>query len=168
VLVAVEDIPAGTVIVEPDRHFVVRPFLPESVPPGSLSDPQQVRNWIAIHPIRPGTPCTPEQFRQGWPEIPANRHAITVPVAAAGQACELMLPGSRVDILRPATGVPSASFQVVLRDILVVAVNSGTIWGEAVAPDGPRQLTLALTSEEMDRLDQARSTTPLTVVLRQP
>src|SRR5262245_35434594 len=100
VLVARDDIPAGTVIAEPEILFVLRPFLAASLPADCLTDARQARNGIALRRLAKEMPCTATDFRFGGPELPSDRHAVTIQVTAAGQACDLVLPGSRVDLLR--------------------------------------------------------------------
>ena len=58
--------------------------------------------------------------------------------------------------------------KVIFHDILVLSVNSGKTWGENVALQGPRTLTVALKSEEIEEIDRVRKEEPFTVVLRRP
>jgi len=175
VLVAKKTLSTGDTIKNVDELFITKAFAPSDVPPGAITDPEQIRNRILKKSLRSGDHVTPEDMfgetgSEGLPvRLPAGYRAYGVRVSldttAAGFA---PLPLSRVDLISTVRrGDDSATYaQVLLENVLVLAADTNTdrdVTGKAM----PAQVvTLALTPQEALKLSLAQELGTMKLMLR--
>src|SRR5262245_35217059 len=56
VLVAADDLPTGTLLSDPAKQLTLKAFHPDTVPPGALLNPEDVRGKVLGRTIEKNTP----------------------------------------------------------------------------------------------------------------
>lgn len=161
VLVAVVDIPAGTVIDDPEKFFTLKEFLADTAPPDFLLDAEQVRGKMVSRGIDAGQPCGAKHFSSlPEPPLPPGMRAVSIRVNDEGRQVQA---GARVDVvvteLDPTDDKKRVS-RVVLEDIQVLTVHTNHRM-QVFA-------TLAVKPDDALKLIAAHDRGPITLLLRKP
>ena len=168
-------------------EFVVEKFAKGALPVDALRNTQDVQGKYANAPLVKSQPVRRSYLTDTPPGsvlaavIPEGRVAISVAVSDVISTGGFIAPGDRVDVLGVVTKEARDDAQIVLNDILVLAV-SGTITGAATRPagDAPADtaasrsnptgldttITLAVTLQEAQRLVQVDEVGKLRLALR--
>jgi pilus assembly protein CpaB len=153
VLVAVRDLPAGTVVKSDDVRF--RQWPEDAIDPTYLlrekgADPQKVAvGFVVLHGIEAGQPITPQRLLKPGAggflaaELVPGMHAVSLKIDAVSAAAGFILPDDRVDValtehytVTPSSGTQQASqnlakfdnkevSSIILRDVRVLAIDQG-------------------------------------------
>lgn len=161
-VVAARDLPLGTTVGSGDVR-VVR--VPASLrPDGSLSEAAQAEGRRLVGSVRAGEPLTDARFADTAPNPPGT---VTVPVRLAdGGVTELLLPGTRVDVVTVASDEQGANVLARMVTVLrVVAPTESGGPGSTSARTGPLVL-LSAPPDVASRLATASLSHPLTITLR--
>lgn len=138
-LVAVADVPAGTVLDEPTLAGAFSATrLSGGAPLGGLpADPAQVVGRRTAAALVPGEPLTLAALGGGRPAVaplvPGER-AVAVPAQAAGAAATALEPGMRVDVVASSGEGPAGRTRVIVAAAEVLAVEPGADGGFGQAP----------------------------------
>ena len=180
VVVANEDIPAGTAISAESVRLVSLPV--EAVPEGWLDDMDRVSGRIAISPFRRNEPVLETKLapvkvtRGGIATLTGqDKRAIAVHVDEVVAVAGFIQQGDRVDVLatlhtdedksRPMT-------KIILENVLVLATGEKTTDASKIAPvgnaEGPHVMTLEVSPREAEKLTLAMSEGRIQLVLRHP
>lgn len=134
VLVAATDLRVGTRLDRADAAITAAQVPAGAVLPGMRRTLDEVRDRTIVVPVAAGEPVTdavlggaegvgPEPLRTG-------ERAVSVPLAAAGAAVPLLVPGVRVDVVAPPTGgTPDARVVVASAEVLALSVPPGAELG---------------------------------------
>jgi len=57
VAVAAVDLPAGTVLDAPEKQLMLKPYLPDAVPPGAVANVEVLRGKTLVRALKQGVPC---------------------------------------------------------------------------------------------------------------
>lgn len=175
VLVAAQDLPAGTLINDPATQLRKVSFLPESVPPKPFSDPEDLRGKVIGRTLLKNAPVTAQDLsvvESLFRTTPPGTRAVTIRVHHEEVAGSLLRPGSRVDIVArfPQNDDPEkAVTKLILEDVMILVANVLN----AEPPQGSVTLsgsiiTVAVAPENVERLIEAKARGQVTVVLRRP
>jgi Flp pilus assembly protein CpaB len=181
VVVALVDLPAGTMIKEPEKSVMIKPFLADTAPVEGqrLSDIENVRNKTMGRNIAKGEPITPRDFsEQGalFRPAPPGYRAVTIRVTMESALAGFALPGAKVDLVCYRQNPANTSQNIVetfMENVLVLAVNTMRT-GDASqdAKNGvvaaPSVVTLAAKPVDAARIIWAKEKGQLTMVLRRP
>ena len=180
VVVANEDIPAGTAISSESVRLVSLPV--EAVPEGWFDDMNRVSGRIAVSPFRRNEPVLEaklapvEVTRGGIATLTGqDKRAIAVHVDEVVAVAGFIQQGDRVDVLatlhtdedksRPMT-------KIILENVLVLATGEKTTDASKIAPvgnaEGPHVMTLEVSPREAEKLTLAMSEGRIQLVLRHP
>ena len=174
VLMAVREVPPGTVIAE--EHLGVR-YLPEAYIEGRHI---RVTDKESVIGIRAGVQLKPNETVQ-WTDLAtgtsqATKLATLVRVGMRATSIQvkgvassgLVVPGDRVDVLLTTNGVNPADRTTFafMQNVLVVAV--GANFSREEGAETERILTLTVAPEDAQRLTLAQSEGTLSAVLRNP
>jgi Flp pilus assembly protein CpaB len=173
VLVAKDDLARGTFFSRPEEMVVQKSYLPESVPPGALQDPERLRyQSLTRRMIRKGEPVTLDAFQRGATQkdiisqLPPGTRGVTCSLNAfALLDSGFLVPGVRVDIIGTSWEGDNANklvTKVVLENVLVLAITEWDTWSSI------RPITLAVNMEDLERFERAKATMQLAIVLRRP
>jgi hypothetical protein len=94
--------------------------------------------------------------------VPDGKRAVSVRVTMDGAVVGFILPGSRVDVISTvpdAEDARKALSKTIIQDVIVLALN--TQGGQSI-------VTLAVTAEQADTLDDAKERGSISVALRRP
>jgi pilus assembly protein CpaB len=145
VVVAAQDIPAGTRLTE--GMLKIAPVSSQTLLQGTYTEVPALAGFVTRYPVAPGEQITPAKIglesenQEGLSFIiPAGQRAIAVSVTQVSSVGGLLLPGDRVDVIAVATASEVDSdverdFDVaftVLQNIEVLAVAQATV--EPVPP----------------------------------
>ena len=124
VVVAAEPLPVGTRLDDPASVLALAPVAERAVLPGMARSFDEVRGRTVAVPISRGEPVT-QAGLGGAPglapaPLAAGERALSVPVAAAGAAAAVLVPGVRVDVVASVTEGAAAA-RVVVADAEVIA-----------------------------------------------
>ena len=127
VVVAAEPIATGVRLDDPEAVLVLAPVPAEAVLPGMARAYDEVRGRTVAVPIAPGEPVTQAALGGspglGPPPLAVGERGLSVPVAAAGAAAAVLVPGARVDVV--ASNLDGAAeARVVVADAEVIAQTS--------------------------------------------
>jgi Flp pilus assembly protein CpaB len=129
VVVASEPIAVGWRFDDPEAVLTLTPVPVGALLPGMVRGFDEVRGRTLAVPIAPGEPVT--QAALGGapglapPPLAAGERGLSVPVAAAGAAAAVLVPGSRVDVVASNADGPMAA-RVVVADAEVIAQTSAS------------------------------------------
>jgi pilus assembly protein CpaB len=175
VAVAVSDLTWGTTL---SRNMVKTvPYLRESLPPGSFSDPAALTGRVLLSPVKANEPVlesrlAPTTITAGGiaAVVTPNSRAMSVKVDRVTGIAGFIHPGNRVDVLvtiqdREKNRAPIT--KTVLENILVLAA------GPQIEKDGKRErptqvdvITLEVTPREGEKLALAASEGKIQLALR--
>lgn len=124
VVVAAEPLPVGTRLDDPPTALALARVPAAGVLPGMARSFDDVRGRTVAVPISAGEPLT-QGALGGTPglapePLATGERALSVPVAAAGAAAAVLIPGARVDVVASA-GEGIADARVVVADAEVIA-----------------------------------------------
>jgi pilus assembly protein CpaB len=180
VVVASEDIPAGTAISAESVRLVSLPV--ETIPDGVLDDVSRVSGRIVVAQLRRNEPVLEAKLapvdvtRGGIATLTGqDKRAIAVHVDEVVAVAGFIQPGDRVDVLatlhtdddknRPVT-------KIILENVPVLATGGnagdtpkGSLVGHA---EGPHVMTLEVSPDEAEKLTLAASEGRIHLVLRHP
>lgn len=178
-VVAAQAVPAGARI---SRDAVrVQAMPPGSFPRGGVTSVGDVEGKYATLPIVPGEPLLDSKLSATPPGsslaalVPPDRLAVSIAVNDVISTGGLLAPGDRVDVLGVISKDAGANAELVLRDVVVLAVAGNLLGLESEkarkgSGDNPRSLnatvTLAVTADEARRLVQMDEIGKLRLALR--
>lgn len=153
------------------------PYLKESLPPGSFSDPAALAGRVLLSPVKANEPVlesrlAPTTIRSGGiaAVVTPNNRAMSVKVDRISGIAGFIHPGNRVDVLvtlQDQERDRAPVTKTVLENILVLAA------GPQVEADGKRErpaqvdvITLEVTPGEAERLALAASEGKIQLALR--
>jgi pilus assembly protein CpaB len=166
VLVATRDIPVGTLgsQVASGKMVATREIARSAVVPGTISNPAQIRNQIAVEPIYAGEQVTARRFgpvvQQG---VRTQLKGTYRAVQLAGDPNQLLAgtlkPGDHVDVvgvLRVKLGSDAGSEyafgRVVVRDVTVLQTSGQPEGGPRIAPSSDNWVMLRVTDSQAQKL----------------
>lgn len=173
VWVAKSDIPAGTSGDEAVKLLASKSVASRSVVPGAISNPQEIVGRVASHPVYAGEQVTVRRFtavsRQGiHGKIKGTLRAVQVTGSPQQLLAGTLRAGDHVDVVasfkykltaRPGDDDDSndddfSATRIVLRDIEVLAVSSGSTASTKLASGGQggHSVILALTDAQENKL----------------
>jgi len=173
VVVAAMDLPAGTVIKDPAKMLMLKPHLPDTVPPGSVARVEDMQGKVLAMTIDKGAPVTTKHLSMQehlFKPAPEGYRAITVRVNLESATAGFTLPGSHVDLLctlqdRGGRRVTNTFME----NVLVLAVNTHQEQPkEARVIANPSSVTLAIKPQDVARLVWAKELGQLSMSLRRP
>ena len=157
VLAAARDLPPGTLL--DDAALTTVALLPDAVPGGALTSPDQARGQRTAGAVRAGEALT--DVRLLGPGLLPPGGEVAVPVRVAEPAVAgLLRPGDRVDVLSAAPDGGDAA-RTVVSDVVVLAVPEL----DDLALDGAL-VVLAATGRGASRLAAAAVTGRLSITVR--
>ncbi|RYU63094.1 Flp pilus assembly protein CpaB [Methylolobus aquaticus] len=168
VVVAAGDIPFAAKI-EP-KHLKLVDWPSQSLPAGAVSDPKQVEGKVAQRSFVRDEPITRERLRDhlGGSTLSAmikpGMRAISLRVDDVAGVAGFILPGNKVDILGT---LPDKDSYTVLSGVNVLAVDQEAS-PEKNQPALVRALTVEVSPQQAELLDQAGHRSPLRFTLRNP
>ncbi len=182
VLVAREDMSAGTKISIPEAKFRVRLYRIGEEPRDAASDFNQVGGMVLTRDLRRGEVCTLAHLQNPLLRIalPEGKKTFSFRTTLPPEIAGFVAPGTRVDVSGQAPFDPSGQgggFRVLAPDVLVLAVNLVRFGPEDpeivqpalnVEPGKLVVLTVAITPDEAVALTGAMRQGQLTVTLRAP
>jgi len=174
VAVGAADLPWGTKLAP--EMVKTRPYLKESVPPGSFSYPESLTGRVLIAPLKQNEPIlerrlAPDSVTVGGISVivkPGNR-ALAVKGSKVLGLSGLIRPANRVDVLLTTTdpGTKREITKTVLEYVLVLA--TGTVLEENAEDGKPHPVdiyTLEVSPDEGEKLVLAASQGKLQFALR--
>ncbi len=180
VVVANEDIPAGTAISAESVRLVLLPA--EAVPEGWFDEMSRVSGRIAVSPFRRNEPVLEPKLapvdvtRGGIATLTGqDKRAIAVHVDEVVAVAGFIQQGDHVDVLatlhtdedksRPVT-------KIILENVPVLAIGENAKDASKIAPvglaEGPHVMTLEVSPREAEKLTLAASEGRIHLVLRHP
>jgi pilus assembly protein CpaB len=168
VVVAAGDIPFAAKIEL--KHVKLIDWPSQSMPAGAVSDPKQVEGKVAQRSFVRDEPVTRERLRDylGGSTLSAmikpGMRAISLRVDDVAGVAGFILPGNKVDILGT---LPDKDSYTVLSGVNVLAVDQEAS-PEKNQPALVRALTVEVSPQQAELLDQAGHRSPLRFTLRNP
>jgi Flp pilus assembly protein CpaB len=173
VLVATCDLNVGTVLSRPEVMLESKAYLPDTLPPGAITNPEDLRGKVLARAISKNMPVTVQDFTTDdalLKLIPPGSLALTI--RASSEEGALILPAARVDIIGNIPEAENAEklvTRVIVKDVVVLAVN--TERHGPFSEGGPIHntvVTVAVTPEQAEKIVAAMQRGPVTPVLRRP
>ena len=130
VVVAAEPIAVGWRLDDPEVVLTLTPVPVHALLPGMVRAFDEIRGRTVAVPIAPGEPVT--QATLGGvpglapPPLAAGERGLSVPIAAAGAAAAVLVPGARVDVVASNAEGPMAAAKVVVSDAEVIAQTTAS------------------------------------------
>ncbi len=130
VVVASEPIAVGLRLDDPAAVLTLAPVPSGARLPGMMRSFDEVQGRTVAVPIAAGEPVT--QAALGGapglapPPLAAGERGLSVPIAAAGAAAAVLVPGSRVDVVASNADGPVAAARVVVADAEVIAQTTAS------------------------------------------
>ena len=183
VLVAVQDIPAGTPGDEVVKKNLVEPreLAQKSVVPGTFSEPSQIRKLISVDRIYAGeqiaaTRFKPQAQRGIRAELKGTMRAIQVPGDPNQLLRGTLRDGDHVDVVASVKfkvkigddELERTGTRVVLRDILVLTAPGGGGAGGISEDDDSLSVQLAISDTQAQKLFYVMKNAQWTLALRPP
>ena len=170
IAVAVVSLPWGTKIT-PEK-IIMKPFLKDSLPPGTFNNSEKLTNRVVISPIKLQEPIMESRLAGG--ESGGGIGAIVTPgkraIAVKGNKViglsGLIKPADRVDILVTIKSGKKTMTKLVLENILVLATGSKLEQNAKGDPLPIDVYTLEVTPEEGEKLALASTKGSLQFALR--
>jgi Flp pilus assembly protein CpaB len=161
VVVAARNLPGGTLIDDPDTQLKKVSFLPDSLPPGAVTNPEDLRGKWLMRYLYQGTPISTEDLCIIGP-LPFGKRAMAIRVGEG--ASPKILPGCYVDILAEVTDPkntdPRRTFtKTIVERVMVLAWRFQAF---------DATLTIAVTKEQAEKLGALAGPEPFIVALRRP
>ena len=175
-VVALTDLTWGSVI---SKEMVgTKPFLGDSMPPGSIADPVSIIGRVVISPIKKGEPIldsrlAPTELNKGGVAavLGPNKRAMAIKVDKVVGVSGFVHPGNRVDVLVTMANkqgeLSTTMTKVVLENMLVLAT------GPQVEETGKQEkstpvdvITLEVSPEEAEKLALAATEGKVVLALR--
>ncbi len=168
ILVAKQNIPFGTSLSDPEKYFVEKSFTKVEEPTKALRNFDEIRGKWMARPLGSESHVTKEDLTDKgniglMADLPPGMRAIAIRVNAETLAGGFVLPRSRVDVVLT---VPNEESQIILQDMLVLAVDT-----TAARTDGQTTIiggtvTLQTTPDEAEQLAHAQANGQLRLILR--
>ena len=173
VAVAIMDLPAGTVIKEPEKMLMLKPHLPDTVPPGSVAKLEDLQNKVLAVTIDKGSPVTLKHLSMQehlFKPAPPGYRAVTVRVNMESATSGFTLPGSHVDLLCTLADTNGRRVtSTFMENVLVLAVNTlNEQPKESRVIANPSSVTLAIKPQDVARVVWAKDLGQLNMSLRRP
>jgi Flp pilus assembly protein CpaB len=165
--VAAQDWPQGTVITEPEKMFLAKPFLKATVPPKAIVNLQDLKGKELSRSIDAGMPISHSDLGflgDLFRPAPPGFRAVTVKLDPEASAAGFVFPGARVDVITAGQQDAKPSAKVILQNVLVLALTVPADKGKASV------VTLAVKPEDGVTLAEATAApgSKLTLLLRKP
>jgi hypothetical protein len=153
VLYAVRDIPAGTLLTNPEELF--RPGLPidGNKPVNGIKDYHELKGKVLTRKLLKGEACTASQLLA----LPRGRQPLTLTLDVSSRNCgAVVTPGGNWDVIGTVHLVNGPRSQIVGQDLLLLATEPPD---DGVIPS--LRATFAVTAEEGKKLLQSQGTDTL-------
>ncbi len=172
VVVAKQRVSPMLLIKEPEKYFELREF-PESVAPKkALKSLDDVKDQRLNKHVTEDTPVTSDDVmnkeQMGLSgSLPAGTRAVAIKVNAESLVGGFVLPGTHVDVVSTTRGGGAeAQSQIILQDMLVLAVDTTNVRDANTQTILGNTVTLAAKPEEATKLSLAQSLGDLKLTLR--
>jgi pilus assembly protein CpaB len=174
-VVAVRDMPLGTLLREKDMKVVNYPE--RNMPKGAVLAVKDATSKVALAPLYTNEPVLLSKLSgtttlEGFSAIiPAGYRAVSVQITDASGVAGLILPNSRVDVLFTRNGtLAEASTSTILQDVRVISTGKLLPAGQTPDPRAPKSptVTLVLTPEDAQKLELAKNQGRISLSLRNP
>jgi Flp pilus assembly protein CpaB len=160
VLVARQDLPAGTRITEPETVFRVRLYRLGEEPANAITDYSQLSGKTLNRPLASGEVCYVSDISV---RVPEGLRAIAVRTSLADPVLTALKVGTRIDLSGQVVNDGTGRYQTLAEDVLVLAVNatSEAVQGQPSNPPGNNgaqnvTITVAVTPEQAQSLAAAQ------------
>src|SRR5262245_8681900 len=170
VVVAKDRVPAGTLIKDPAKYFMLKDFTKGSEPKKAFTSLEQLKDKKLKNSIGSEAHVTPDDIAKKEDEglagdIPPGMRAVAIRVGIDTTVAGFVLPRSHVDIVSTTHEGGTVS-QILLQDMLVLAVDQSPARedGRTVMPAAT--VTIQATPEEAEVLTLAQSKGELRLLLR--
>ena len=157
VVVVTRAVPAGT--PSSSVPFAVRKVDAAAVPSDALTSTATLNGQVALHALSPNQVVTPSMFgvqgaaATGGVVLPKGKKGIGVELAFAPGGLRYVVPGDRIDVLASRKGEGTATTNMLLRNVFVIATTPGAGTGAATAAQaGPGTLHFLLAVDEAQAL----------------
>lgn len=127
----------------------------KSVPADAVRSLTRLTGQVALYPLSANQVVTPQMFgvlattASGGVVLPAGKKGIGVELAFAPGGLRYVVPGNKIDVYESFKTGDTASTQVLLHNVLVIATTPGAGTGEATAVQaGPGNLDFLLAVDE--------------------
>lgn len=169
VLVAINKVPMGTFIKEPEKYFKKKEFTKSQAPAKALSEFDQVKEKRLNKPLGTDQFVTTEDLLDGKNGdfsalLPAGMRAMTLR-ANLETTGGFVLPNTRVDLIVTVRNGNESWSRIIMQNMLVLAVDTQQVRDEKNAIV-PTVVTLAATPDESEKLAMASSMGEIRFVLR--
>ena len=170
IAVAVVSLPWGTKITL--EKIIMKPFLKDSLPPGTFNDTEKLINRVVISPIKLEEPILESRLAGGKSGggigaiVTPGKRAIAVKGNKVIGLSGLIKPADRVDILVTIKAGKKTKTKLVLENILVLATGSKLEQNAKGDPMPIGVYTLEVTPEEGEKLALASAKGSLQFALR--
>lgn len=175
VVVAVRDMPLGTLLRQSDLRLVRYPA--DRVPKGALLELRDGVSRVALFPVATGEPLLASKLSAATATegvastIEPGYRAVSVQITDATGVAGLIQSNSHVDVLftRPGT-MAEASTSTILQNVKVLSTGRSMQTGAAVDPRAVRSpvVTLVLMPADAQKLELAKNQGKISLSLRNP
>ena len=171
VLLAVQEIPAGALMTQPEVLFAPKSFAKGAEPAGAITDLDQLRGRVLVRKLQPGDFCTRQDLAGDNGYVGRLQTGLrAMGVRAISEGNKFLLPGCRVDILAREQGTADkVKHRVLLENVLVLALaHQDKLTDDEKRSDPNMQVTLAVTAEQAVKLADAMVGGPVRLVVHPP
>lgn len=175
-VVAVKEVPRGTLIKEAEEFFKMQEFPKEAAPPTALRSLDAVRKRVALRTLDPGQIASVRDVGEEdhfTRDLPKGHLALAVRVTLDSFVGGFVQPGAHVDMIcsLPHPSEPRLKFtKIFLHNVLVLAVDQEAIRSsDPPRPNAnPAVVTLAVKPEQAEKVTWLKDSGPVTMALRRP
>jgi Flp pilus assembly protein CpaB len=169
VVVVAEDLPAGTLINDPEKQLKRVSFPVDSLPIDAVQNPEELRGKVLGRTLFRGSPATREALSKSeslWGRYPPPG-VLVMTIRVGEGASPKILPGCYVDILIDVTPENHDPRRTLTKTIVERVMVLG--WDfQRSAPGFVATLTIAVTKEQAEKLTAPVDPQPFIVRLRRP
>lgn len=158
VLVARQDLPAGTRVAEPEAVLRVRLYRIGEEPADAVTDYNQVRGQTLQRALRTGEVCALTDVFAQKVQLPEGMRALAIRTNVPDTMLVALQPGTRIDLSGTVVNDGTGRVQTLAENVLVLAVSASGGATEEVAPASPPgtsnnvvrgvTITVAVTTEQ--------------------
>jgi len=171
ILVAKQKVPFGTLIKDPKKYFVEKPYTKGQEPK------KAVKSWEQVQDKRLNKALGEDQFvtvddlmdpKTLGIEVmlPPGMRAVAMKVNAASVVAGFVLPNSRVDVVQTLRNGPHSATQTILQNMLVLASDTMLGRSEDKQSNMASTVTVAAKPEDVQKLRLAEMIGELSLALR--
>lgn len=162
VFVAAEELLQGTILNDPAKQFIKLQVSKNTAPADAITEIRQLEGMIALRTLNKGEICTLGQVAkvEGPLRSPAGERTLTIRVMLRRPS--IAEPGMRIDVLASIPSKDDSSKKVTK----AIARRTRVLDRTPADKDGKATLTIALWTEEVERLAQIESEKGVTLIAR--